>query len=278
MLSVASELWVDIWAIRDEWKERVEAAMLLKMLGDWNSSVQWYRSKYSRDNVSLGELQSLTWEFVSTILSFADPCVNLGKIIEHNTQKFMNRREEYKPDINVKDYIAEYPDFPKPGISFKDISPLVANPDALHYVASEMAESCRGADKIVALDARGFIFAPLVSKILGIPWIMCRKKWKLPGETEAYSYELEYWEATVEIQKYDHEGNYNILSGDKVAVIDDLLATGGTAMAAISLVERMWAEIHNCSFVISLDDEFLRAKEKRKYLQKYPCSHLVSYS
>ena len=92
----------------------------------------------------------------------------------------MQRHAQYKPDIAVKDYIAEYPDFPKPGINFKDISPLLANPDALRYVCMEMAESCRGADKIVALDARGFIFAPMIAQLLDIPWVMVRKPGKLP--------------------------------------------------------------------------------------------------
>jgi adenine phosphoribosyltransferase len=78
----------------------------------------------------------------------------------------MERKDQYKPKINIKDYIAEYPDFPKPGINFKDISPLLRDTDAFDYVCHEMAESCRGADKIVALDSRGFIFAPTIKKIL----------------------------------------------------------------------------------------------------------------
>lgn len=78
--------------------------------------------------------------------------------------------------MNIKDYIAEYPDFPKQGINFKDISPLLASSEALKYVCEALAEKLVGADKIVALDARGFIFAPMISQILGIPWIMARKK------------------------------------------------------------------------------------------------------
>jgi len=77
---------------------------------------------------------------------------------------------------DIREYIAEYPDFPKQGINFKDISPLIANPEAMKYVCQKMAETCRGADKIIALDARGFVFAPLISQILDIPWVMCRKK------------------------------------------------------------------------------------------------------
>ncbi len=173
--------------------------------------------------------------------------------------------------MNIWDYIAEYPDFPKPGINFKDISPILAHPEALQYVCLEMAESCRGADKIVALDARGFIFAPMVSKILWIPWIMARKPGKLPGETVSISYNLEYGSNTIEVQKSAIE------QWEKIAIIDDLLATGGTAMATVKLVEELGWEIHNCAFVIWLDEEFLLGQESRKSLSKYPCSILVSY-
>ena len=239
MLSVASELGVDVSLLQDVSREQIEWEVLLHMLGDWNSKVQWYRNKYSRENVTLPELQALTQEFTSTILSFVDPCVNLWKIIQTNTQKFMERKDQYKPKINIKDYIAEYPDFPKPGINFKDISPLLRDTDAFDYVCHEMAESCRGADKIVALDSRGFIFAPTIKKILWIPWIMARKPGKLPGKVETISYDLEYGSNTIEIQKYDKDWNLNIQPGEKVAIVDDLLATGGTAWAAIKLVEKM---------------------------------------
>jgi adenine phosphoribosyltransferase len=103
--------------------------------------------------------------------------------------------------MNIKNYIAEYPNFPKEGIHFKDISPILAQPDALRYVCSHMAKSCQGADKIVALDARGFIFAPMIAEKLNIPWTMARKAGKLPGETEHISYDLEYGSNTIEMQK-----------------------------------------------------------------------------
>jgi adenine phosphoribosyltransferase len=183
----------------------------------------------------------------------------------------MDRKDLYKPDINPKDYISEYPDFPKPWISFKDISPLIADADAMRYVCQEMALQCRGADKIVALDARWFIFAPLIAEILEIPWVMCRKKWKLPGEVVWISYGLEYGEDTIEMQKSA------IADGEKIAIVDDLLATWGTAMAAVNLVEKLWGQVHNCVFVISLDEEFLLGLESRKSLWKYKCSCVVNY-
>ncbi len=173
--------------------------------------------------------------------------------------------------MNIKDYIAEYPDFPKTGINFKDISPLIADSDAMKYVCHEMAEKCRGADKIVALDARGFIFAPLIAEILQIPWIMCRKKWKLPGKVVGISYGLEYGEDTIEMQKEA------IADWEKIAIVDDLLATGWTATAAANLVEKLWAEVYNCAFIIGLDEEFLLRLESRKSLWKYKCSSIVSY-
>jgi len=138
------------------------------------------------------EVESLTKSFISTLLNYTNPENSLAEILQTNVDKLMTRVDAYKPQINVKDYIAEYPDFPKEGINFKDISPILANPDALRYVCMEMAESCRGADKIVALDSRGFIFAPMISEILSIPWVMARKPGKLPGETESISYDLEY--------------------------------------------------------------------------------------
>lgn len=195
----------------------------------------------------------------------------MAEVLYINQEKIMQRSNSYKPDINIKDFIAEYPDFPKEGINFKDISPILANPDALRYVCMEMAESCRGADKIVALDSRGFIFAPMIAETLNIPWVMARKPGKLPGETESISYDLEYGSNTIEIQKGA------IAQGDKVAIVDDLLATGGTAMAAVRLVESLGGEIHNCSFVISLDDEFLSSFEKRKELSEYKTNCVVSY-
>lgn len=111
-------------------------------------------------------MQSLTKSFISTLLNYTHPEKNLAEVLEGNLVKLSQRKNMYKPDIKVKDYIANYPDFPKPGIQFKDISPLLASSEALRYVCLEMAESCRGADKIVALDARGFIFAPMIAQTL----------------------------------------------------------------------------------------------------------------
>lgn len=270
IVSMAFELWYDI----DEllMTQQVEETDILELAWKWNEAVQAMRGRYSRKQWNPEETESLTKSFITTVLNYTHPSMSLSDVIQTNLTKLLQRRNMYKPNINVKDYIAEYPDFPKAGINFKDISPILANPDALRYVCHEMAEKCRWADKIVALDARGFIFAPMIAQILSIPWMMARKPGKLPGETVSISYDLEYGSNTIEIQKW------SINSGEKIAIIDDLLATGGTAMAAIKLVEKLWGQIHHAAFVIWLDDEFLLWKEERKQLASYPTSSVVSYS
>lgn len=272
IVSMAFELWYDIdkLLMTQQWAKMD----ILELAWKWNESVQAMRGRCTRKEWNPSETESLTKDFIKTVLNYTDPSSSLWDVIETNLSKLMTRRNMYKPDINVKDYIAEYPDFPKPGISFKDISPILASSDALRYVCHEMAEKCRWVDKIVALDARGFIFAPMIAEILWVPWVMCRKKWKLPwykGDFEEVEYTLEYWVATIELRKQDIE------KWEKIAIVDDLLATGGTAMAAIKLVEKLWGEIHHAAFVIWLNEEFLLGKEERKELQEYSHSAVVSY-
>lgn len=270
IVSMAFELWYDI----DEllMTQQAEETDILELAWKWNEAVQAMRGRYSRKQWNPEETESLTKSFIATVLNYTHPSMSLSDVIQTNLTKLLQRRNMYKPNINVKDYIAEYPDFPKAGINFKDISPILANPDALRYVCHEMAEKCRWADKIVALDARGFIFAPLIAQILGKPWIMARKPGKLPGKTESIYYDLEYGSNTIEIQAWAIE------AGEKVAIVDDLLATGWTAMAAIKLVEKLGWIISHAAFVIALEDEFLLGKEERKQLASYPTSSVVSYS
>lgn len=267
--SVALELWCDMNEIlKQEWWQEKD---LYGLLWAWNDQVQALRGRYSRKQWNLGEVESLTKDFISTLLNYTKPELSLHETLQINLRKLIQRKDMYKPDINPRDYIAEYPDFPKPGINFKDISPILGNPDAMKYICHEMAEKCRWANKIVALDARGFIFAPMISEILQIPWLMARKPGKLPGTTQSVSYDLEYGSNTIEIQKWA------IVKWDRVAIVDDLLATGGTAMAAIKLIENLWWDIFHAAFVIWLDDEFLLWKQERQDLQKYPHSAVVSY-
>ncbi len=157
--------------------------------------------------------------------------------------------------MDLKKYISEISDFPKLGINFKDMSPILANNEALDFVINsfEIANAWK-IDKIVWLDARGFIFGSILAYKMKLPFIMLRKKWKLPGECEEISYDLEYWSNTFEIQKNA------INSWDKIAIIDDLLATGWSAKAAVDLLESLGWIVESLNFVIEL--EFLNWKQK----------------
>lgn len=152
--------------------------------------------------------------------------------------------------------IRTIPDFPKPGIQFKDIESITENPEAFRFVIDSFAERVRAlnVDKLLVLDARGFLFGAAIGYNESLPIVMARKKGKLGGETVTESYSLEYGDATVELQKTA------VKAGDRVAIIDDLLATGGTASAAASLVETLNAQVVLCAFVIELDGLNGRAK------------------
>lgn len=169
--------------------------------GKWNSDINALRNRYSKSPKNLSEVRVSTKILVENILNFTDKTKTVEQILQESIQKFESRKELYKPDINLKDYISSYENFPKVGINFKDISPLIAHPKALEYAVFEMAESCRGADVIVGLDARGFIFGSLIAKNLNKPFVMIRKKGKLPGITHSVSYGLEYGKNTIEIQQ-----------------------------------------------------------------------------
>jgi len=156
--------------------------------------------------------------------------------------------------MNLKDYINEIQDFPKEGISFKDMSPILENNKALDFVINSFEIQNMWITKIVWLDARGFIFGSILAYKMKLPFIMLRKKWKLPGECESIDYDLEYGSNTFEIQKS------TINFWDKVAIVDDLLATWWTAKAAIDLVEKLWWTVESLNFVIEL--WFLNWREK----------------
>lgn len=149
--------------------------------------------------------------------------------------------------MDLKLFITDVSGFPKPGIVFRDITPLLARPDMFASVVMNIADEWRGkVDAVAALDARGFIFGAPLALALGIPFVPVRKKGKLPGETVSISYLLEYGEAELEIKKEA------FAQGARVLVVDDLLATGGTAVAACALVESAGASIAGCAFVIEL--------------------------
>jgi len=170
-------------------------------------------------------------------------------------------------NINISDYIHTVPDFPKEGIMFKDISPLLGDPAAFKEVVSQFESEWKNkVDAIVALDARGFLFGAPLAQSLHLPLVMLRKKGKLPGNTHSISYDLEYGQSILEIPEDA------LAKNSRVLIVDDLLATGGTACAASSLVQQTGSEVVGYAFVIELND-----LGGRKLLNGSKIQSLVSY-
>jgi len=170
----------------------------------------------------------------------------------------------------IKEVIREVPDFPKPGILFKDIMPIMQDSVLCRDITDSFCEQIRALeiDALCAIESRGFFFGPMICQQLDIPFIPIRKKGKLPGDTVSYSYDLEYGSATVEIHKDV------VMPGMRVMVHDDLLATGGTAAAAAELMHSQEAEVAGFSFLVNLS--FLKGEDRlEKYSNKF--IHLVRY-
>lgn len=169
---------------------------------------------------------------------------------------------------DLKSCIREVPDFPKKGIGFKDITTLVKDPVAFKQSLEQLAAPYKGegVTKVVGAESRGFIFGAPVAVILGAGFVPVRKPKKLPAPTLAVSYELEYGTDTVEMHRDA------IQPGDRVLIVDDLLATGGTAAAMVTLVERAGGTIVGIAFVVELT--FLKGRAK---FGKHPCRSLVTY-
>ncbi len=156
----------------------------------------------------------------------------------------------------VQDYIRTIPDFPHEGIMFRDVTTLFADPRGFRMAIDQLLHPYAGQpiDKVVGLEARGFILGGAIAHQLSLGFVPIRKKGKLPGKTIEQDYTLEYGTATMEV----HDDA--LQAGEKVLLVDDLLATGGTAEAGIKLIERMGAEVIGCAFVIDLPDIGGRAK------------------
>ena len=152
--------------------------------------------------------------------------------------------------MNLKKYIRSIPDYPKKGILFRDITTLIKDPAAFNFTIDKIVEISKKIkfDKISAIESRGFVFASVVSYKLKKPLIMMRKKNKLPAEKYSVDFELEYGKATIEVHKD------SIVNGDKVLIIDDLIATGGTAEAGAKLVEISGGKVAGFIFIINLFD------------------------
>ena len=152
--------------------------------------------------------------------------------------------------MNLKDFIRSIPDYPKKGILFRDITTLIKDEKAFSETINQIVEKTKKVkfNKIAAIESRGFVFASAVSYILKKPFIMLRKKDKLPAEVHSVDFELEYGTATIEVHKDSIKKNDNVL------VIDDLIATGGTAEAAAKLIEISESKVAGFIFVINLFD------------------------
>ena len=152
--------------------------------------------------------------------------------------------------MNLKDFIRSIPDYPKKGILFRDITTLIKDQNAFSETIDQILERSKkfDFDKIAAIESRGFVFASAISYILKKPFILLRKKNKLPSEVHSVDFELEYGKATIEVHKD------SINKNDKVLIIDDLIATGGTAEAAAKLVEISGGKVACFIFVINLFD------------------------
>ena len=168
----------------------------------------------------------------------------------------------------LRSLIREVPDFPKPGILFYDITTALKDPQGLDLVARGLADAAsdKGVDLVAGIESRGFLFGPALALHLGTGFALMRKPGKLPAETASVSYELEYGTDSLEIH------TDAIQSGQRVLVVDDLLATGGTAAAAVRLVEQAGGEVAGLSFVVELD--FLNGRGR---LAGYDISSLLRY-
>tara|TARA_Y100000591_G_C21728937_1_gene642951 strand:- start:545 stop:1072 length:528 start_codon:yes stop_codon:yes gene_type:complete len=173
--------------------------------------------------------------------------------------------------MDLKKYIRSIPDYPKKGILFRDITTLIKDPEAFKYTNDKIIQLSKemNFDKVSAIESRGFVFASTVSYALNKPFILLRKKDKLPAATHSVDFKLEYGEATIEVHKD------SISKGEKILVIDDLIATGGTAEAAAKLIEISGGSVAGFIFVINLFDlpgnKLLKEKGyKTKSLIEFP--------
>ncbi len=169
--------------------------------------------------------------------------------------------------MDLKNFIRDVQDFPKKGVIFKDITPLLKHPQAFREVIRQMGEKYRAqkVDTIVAMESRGFILGGALAAHLGVSFVPVRKPGKLPWKTLRETYDLEYGRDTLEI----HEDS--IAQGDRVLVLDDVLATGGTAAATVRLVERAGGQVVGACFLIHLG--FLNGHEKLKSIPVFSILH-----
>lgn len=170
--------------------------------------------------------------------------------------------------MDLKDYIANVPDFPRPGILFRDITPLLQSPTAFRHALDLLKRSidAHPIDALAAIDARGFLIAAPLALELGKPLLPVRKEGKLPREAVKVSYDLEYGSSAMEMHRD------SLSPGDRVLVVDDLLATGGTAEATVKLVEALGGVVAGLAFLVELSD--LGGRDRFK---DYPIATVIQF-
>ncbi len=170
--------------------------------------------------------------------------------------------------MELKDYVTTIPDFPKPGIMFRDITTVVSSPEGLRMSIDQIVDSLKGIDfdLIAGSESRGFVFGTPVAYAMGKGFVLVRKKGKLPRETISQEYDLEYGTATLEMHKDA------VKPGQKVVIVDDLIATGGTTEAMIKMIERLGGEVVKICFVMEL-----AGLGGRKRLEGYDVMSLIRY-
>lgn len=180
----------------------------------------------------------------------------------------MEGKQVARKGIDLRQYIRDIPDWPKKGILFYDITPLLADPKAFSAAVEALCAdfSDTGIEYVAAVEARGFIFGSTVAEKLGAGFVPIRKKGKLPWQTQSITYDLEYGTDTLEIH------SDAVRSGAKVLMVDDLLATGGTMAAACKLIEKIGGDVAGIAFLIEL--VFLGGREK---LTDYEVTSIISY-
>ena len=169
---------------------------------------------------------------------------------------------------DLKDYVVTIPDFPEPGIMFRDVTSVIQDPDGLKLAIDTMQDLVKDLDfnVIAGAESRGFIFGAPIAYNQGKSFVLVRKKGKLPRETVEQSYELEYGSATIEMHKDA------VKPGDKVLIVDDLMATGGTIEATIKLVEKLGGEVVGLAFIVELE-----ALKGREVLKDYDVMTILKY-
>ncbi len=172
--------------------------------------------------------------------------------------------------MDLKKAIRDIPDFPKPGIVFRDITTLLQHREAFKFALDQLMQryTARDITAVVGIESRGFIFGAPLAAMLGLPFVLIRKPGKLPAEVVSQSYELEYGTDSVEIHKDA------LKKGDRAVIIDDLLATGGTAAAAAKLIESLGAEVDSFAFVVELS--FLNGRDKLKGYEVFSLTEYTS--